>query len=274
MCLLVCWMRTLRPCKRGQTTSGQRSRCGLSRICFSGLVPVGSAPLVRFRRRVPVRVLFGQELQNAAAARGQFNDITSRNFGMHPQAASQNNDAALRAGALGLQGRDLLASNYNSNQGNLFNQGLQQAGFAQSLKDDWFKQAQSALGTANAMRSEDRSWDLQDYQNKLAENQAAYGRTNDQYNHLTGASQQAFANQLSTRAANQGQYGALNNTNMQLAGWNNEANVANTQMQNSYNAANAQREAAANAAMWQGGANAIGAGLNAWGQYSGQEADD
>ena len=214
--------------------------------------------------------LVGQELQNAAAARGQFNDITSRNFGMQSQAASQNNDAALRAGALGLQGTNLLASNYNSNQGNLFNQGLQQAGFAQSLKDNWFKQAQAALGTANAMRSEDRSWNLQDYQNKLAENQALYGRTNDQYNRLTGAAQQAFQNQLSTRAANQGQYSTLNNTNMQLAGWNNEANVANAQMQNSYNAAQAQREAAANAAQWQGIGNAVGAGLNAYGQYAGK----
>lgn len=212
--------------------------------------------------------LVGQELQNAAAARGQFNDITSKNFGMQSQAASQNNDAALRAGALGLQGTGMLASQYNSNQGNLFNQGLQQAGFAQSLKDNWFKQAQSALGTANAMRSEDRSWDLQDYQNKLAENNTLYGRTNDQYNRLTGASQQAFANQLASRGANQGQYNSLNGTNMQLAGWNNEANVANTQMQNSYNAANAQREAAANAAKWQGVTNAAGTAANAYAQYN------
>ena len=212
--------------------------------------------------------LIGQQLQNAAAARGQFNDMTTKNFGMQAQAAGQNNDAALRAGALGLQGAGMLTSQYNQGQGNLFGQGMQQAGFAQSLKDQWFKQAQQALGTANAMRSEDRSWDLQDYQNKLGENQALYGRTNDQYGRLMGASQQAFANQLATRGANLGQYGALNSTNMQLAGWKNEANVANQQMQNSWQMGNAQREAAANAAKWQGIGNAAGAGLNAYAQYN------
>ena len=211
--------------------------------------------------------LVGQELANAASARGNYNDIINRNFNMEAGAAGQNNDAALRAGALSLQGTNMLTGQYNQNQGNLFNQGLQQGQFAQQLKNNWFTQAQQALGTANAMRTEDRQWDTQDYQNKLAENNALYGRTNDQYNRLTGATQQAFQNQLSTRAANQGQYSALNNTNMQLAGWNNEANVANQQMQNSWASANAQREAAANAARWQGLTNAVGIGVNAYGQY-------
>ena len=47
--------------------------------------------------------------------------------------------------------------------------------------------------------------------------------------------------------------------------------MANQQMQNSWQMGNAQREAAANAAMWQGMGNAVGAGLNAYGQYQGSK---
>jgi hypothetical protein len=55
---------------------------------------------------------------------------------------------------------------------------------------------------------------------------------------------------------------------MQMTDWQNQSNLANTQMQNSYNMYNANQQAAQSNAMNQNIMGGLGAFAQGWGQYA------
>lgn len=215
--------------------------------------------------------LIGQELQNQASAQEQANNLTAQNWGMRSQAANQNNSAFFQDRAQQLAARDQGLNAYgqlSGMQNNLFNQGMAQTGLAQQMKDQWFQRALQSLGASNQMRTEDRAWDVQDYGLRRGENDALYGRTNDQWNRLNQAKQQAFANRLGLSGQANQSAGMLLGPSMQMADWQNQGNLANTQQQNSYNMYQANQQAAGRNAQDQAIMNGLGAFAQGWGQYA------
>ena len=207
--------------------------------------------------------LVGSQKDAALKAAMLRDQLQSSNFGQQAQAAasyqnavSANNAARNAFDANRFQGIGLLNSIGNQNYGNWL-QG----------KNQNFQQAMVALDQANKMRSEDRSFDLQDYQIGQSRNQTGYQRAADMWNRLQGLTQQGFQNRMTQQGANTQAAGTFLPANMQMADWQNQSNLGNVQMQNAWQMGNQQRQAAADNANQQGWWNLAGTMAGAMGNY-------
>lgn len=209
-------------------------------------------------------------LASALGAANMGNDIATKNFGMAAQANQSNNQFAQNAVASNNASELARRMAQIQGLGTLNSQGQQNYQNFLAGKNQSFAQALQSLGAANAMRTEDRNMNVQDWTMGQQENQTGYTRASDMWNRLQAARQQGVANSQNQQGINNQTTGVNIQPQMQLADWQNQSNNANAQMQNAWqmqNAQNGQARANANTNLW---GNIASAGLNAYGQYLGQ----
>lgn len=215
--------------------------------------------------------LINQQLQNQLNATKYGNDLIAQQYGMQGQEFGMNAQAAQANNAAELARRGLQLQYMNTGLNRQFDQGMQRAGLAGNLQNQWFQQAMAALSNANAMRAEDRNMNVQDYQLQQQRNQMGYGRASDMWTRLQNQMAQANQQRLGQSGMALQGINSLAPISTQYANWGNQSNLANTQMQNAWqmqNQQNAQAQRNANTNLW---GNLAAAGLNAWGQNYGSQ---
>ena len=213
-------------------------------------------------------LLLGQGLnENALSAANYFNQNVANQFGMNANAMAANNAGIGQNNAADLARRQLGLQYTNSMNDTNFAQGMAKANFANTVKNNLFGQAMSALQANQSMRADELARKTQDYANGRAENETAYGRNMNMYNLLNNQKQQAFGNGMQSNAANLQGISTMMPAQLQYANNQNSANMANWSAQNGLQMYNAQNQAAQNAANTQGMWGAVGALGNAAGQY-------
>ena len=213
-------------------------------------------------------LLLGQGLnENALSAANYFNQNVANQFGMNANAMAANNAGIDQNNAADLARRQLGLQYTNSMNDTDFAQGMAKANFANTVKNNLFGQAMSALQANQSMRADELARKTQDYANGRAENETNYTRNMNMYNLLNNQRQQAFGNGLQSNAANLQGISTMMPAQLQYANNLNSANMANWSAQNGLQMYNAQQQAAQNAANTQGMWGAVGALGNAAGQY-------
>jgi len=212
--------------------------------------------------------LGNQHNQNTLRAADYVNDVRQNQFGMDAQAFGANN-----AGIAGNNATKMGGLNFMFNAANTgFNQGLQRQDLANTMGNNWYNQALSALQQANGMRSENRAWDVQDYGMGRDENQALYGRNMDMFNLLNQQRQQTFGNTMAQNNANLQGVGQGMQYTSNLANQNTQRDLGQFQMGQAWQMGNAQNQAAqrnANQSAWGSALGGLASGIGSY--YGGQQ---
>lgn len=249
-----------------QTTMGMRGQAAM-RDATMARRGMGGSAAGEYAAAADRESMHGLLMDNALRSAQYGNDLTAQNFGMRAQALGLNNAGVSADNAAILARRGMRLQATRDAEGQQFGRSMDLANLGQRLRSDWYQQALSATGMGNAMRDQDRGYDLQDYEIGRAENREGYARNMGMFDLLNRQRQQEFQNQMTRSGASLNAAQTLMPHNMAMQGQFTNRNVGAAQMANTAAMANymgdLQDSAARDAATGRAAASAAKA-ADAW----------